>query len=75
MKNPNTMFGKMKLAAITLELLGIAAIGAGIGVELVAAADIGLVVITIGSCLVAAGGIIYGKFLKVGQRDEKPSRR
>ncbi|GAI70873.1 unnamed protein product, partial [marine sediment metagenome] len=46
----------MKLAAITLELLGIAAIGAGIGVELVAAADIGLVVITIGSCLVAAGG-------------------
>lgn len=61
------MKNKMKLAAITLELLGIAVIGAGIGVELIAAADIGLVVITVGSCLVAAGGVVWGKFLKGGQ--------
>ena len=54
----------MRLLAVTLEIVGIAAIGAGIGVELITGADIGLVVITIGSCLVASGGVIWGKFIR-----------
>jgi len=54
----------MKTISIALELIGIAAIGAGIGVELMAGAHIGVVVITIGSCLVATGGVIWGKFMR-----------
>jgi len=52
-----------KLLPISLELLGIAAIGAGIGVELATHADIGWVIVTTGSCLVAIGGVIWGKFM------------
>jgi len=54
----------MQLLAIALELVGITSIGTGIGVELTTGADIGLVVITIGSCLVASGGVIWGKFIR-----------
>ena len=55
-----------KLVPIALELVGIAAIGVGIGVELAAHADIGWVVVTTGSCLVAVGSIIWGKFMRKG---------
>jgi len=54
----------MQLLAIVLELVGITIIGTGIGVELISGADVGLVIITIGSCLVASGGIIWGKFIR-----------
>jgi len=54
----------MRLISIIMELTGITAIGAGIGVELIVGAHLGLVIITTGSCLVAIGGIIWGKFLK-----------
>lgn len=57
----------MRLAAITLELIGIIAISAGIGVEVIAGAHLGLVVITTGSLMVATGGIIWGKFLRKGE--------
>jgi len=56
----------MKLLAITLELIGITAIGTGIGIELALGAEIGFVAITIGSLLIAAGGIVWGKFLRQG---------
>ena len=49
---------------ITIELVGVAMIGAGIGLELSVGGDVYLVVITIGSCLVAAGGVIWGKFMR-----------
>ena len=52
----------MKLLAITLEIIGIASIGAGIGVELAIGADIGFVAITIGSLLVAFGGMILARW-------------
>ena len=55
-----------KLLPITLELMGIAAIGTGIGVEIAAHADTGWVLVTTGSCLVAIGGIIWGKFMRRG---------
>ena len=48
-------------------LVGIAAVGIGIGVELTTGAEIGWAVITIGSCLVATGGLIWGKFMRGGK--------
>ena len=55
---------KKMLVPIAIELTGISAIGAGIGVEMATHADVGWAVVTIGSCLVAIGGIIWGKFMR-----------
>jgi hypothetical protein len=59
---------KRKLIPIAIELVGISAIGAGIGVEMATHADIGWVIVTIGSCLVAIGGIIWGKLIRQDSR-------
>lgn len=56
----------MKLLTVTLELFGIAAIGVGVGVELIAGEAVGLTVITGGSCLVAIGSVIWAKFVRRG---------
>lgn len=53
------------LLAIIIELVGIAAVGTGIGIEIATHADIGWATVTIGSCLVAIGGVIWGKFAKI----------
>ena len=53
-----------RLLPTTLELMGIAAIGAGIGVEIAEHAHIGWVLVTAGSLVVAVGGIIWGKFMR-----------
>jgi hypothetical protein len=53
-----------KLLPVALELIGIATIGVGIGVELATQADIGWALVTTGSCLVAVGGVIWGKFTR-----------
>ena len=53
-----------KLIPITIELVGVAAIGTGIGVELATHAEIGWALVTTGSCLVAIGGVIWGKFMR-----------
>ena len=55
---------KRKLLPIVIELVGIASIGTGIGVELATHADIGWAIVTSGSCLVAIGGVIWGKFMR-----------
>ena len=57
-----------KLLPISIEIVGIAVIGVGIGIELAAHANIGWVVVTTGSCLVAIGGVIWGKFMREGQK-------
>jgi hypothetical protein len=53
-----------KLLPVALELVGIATIGVGIGVELATHADVGWALVTTGSCLVAVGGVIWGKFTR-----------
>lgn len=58
--------GTMRLLALGMELSGIAAIGAGIGLELAMHADIGYVLVTAGSCLIAIGGVIWGTFMRKG---------
>lgn len=57
---------KKKLFPVILEVVGVAAIGVGIGVELATQADIGWAIVTTGSCLVAIGGVIWGKFVHRG---------
>ena len=61
----------MRLISIILELTGISTVGAGIGVEVIVGAHFGLVIITAGSCLVATGGVIWGKFLRKVSREGK----
>ena len=65
----------MRLISIILELTGISVIGAGIGVEIITGAHFGLVVITAGSCLVAIGGVIWGKFFnKASKQGDKEGK-
>jgi len=52
---------------IIIELVGISTIGVGIGLEIVLGGAAYLVVITIGSLLVATGGVIWGKFMRGGK--------
>lgn len=54
----------MLLVAIIIELMGISTIATGIGLELANGGAVYLVVITVGSLLVAVGGVIYGKFIR-----------
>ncbi len=53
-----------QLIPVIMEVIGVAAIGVGIGVELATHADIGWALVTSGSCLVAIGGVIWGKFMR-----------
>jgi len=51
----------MKLTAMVIELIGIAAAGMGIGIEIVYEADLGFIVLTTGSLMLAGGAFIYAK--------------
>ena len=55
---------KLAMLPIILELFGIAVIGSGIGIEIALKADIGYLMITSGSCIVAIGGVLWGKFMR-----------
>ena len=57
---------KRKLIPIIIELAGIAVVGTGIGLEIALGGQVYLVMITAGSCLIAAGGVIWGKFMRRG---------
>ena len=59
---------KALLWALAVELAGLITTGAGIGIEVAARAELGYVLITGGSCLIAAGGVIFAKFMKRGQK-------
>lgn len=54
------------LIATCIELLGITAIGSGIGIEIAMGADVGYLLVTVGSAFVAGGGIIFAKFIRRG---------
>ncbi len=55
---------KIAMLPIILELFGIAVIGSGIGIEIALHAEIGYLAITSGSCIVAIGGVLWGKFIR-----------
>lgn len=52
------------LVAIITELVGIAAIGVGIGIEIALHADLGYVLITGGSLVIAGGGMFWAKIVR-----------
>jgi len=49
---------------IGIEVAGVIIVSTGIGIELATHADIGYMIISIGSVFVAGGGIIWGKFMR-----------
>ena len=49
---------------VGLEVVGVIIVSAGIGIELATHAHIGYLIISIGSVMVAGGGIIWGKFVR-----------
>jgi hypothetical protein len=55
-----------KAVPIIVELVGIFTVSMGIGLEIAFGGEPYLVMITVGSLLIAAGGIIWGKFLRQG---------
>jgi hypothetical protein len=59
---------RLFILAVGIELVGIGLVGSGIGYEMATGADLGYVLITGGSILVAAGGVIFGKFVKAIRR-------
>ena len=58
---------KKKLIPVIIELVGISVVGTGIGLELALGGSIYFVMITAGSCLIAVGGVIWGKFMRGGK--------
>jgi len=58
---------KVYLLAVIVEVIGIAVVGTGIGLELAHGGEVFLMVITTGSCLTAGGGILFDKVLR-GQK-------
>jgi len=57
---------KRKLVPIIIELVGISVVGVGIGLEIALGGSVFLIMITVGSLLIATGGVIWGKFIKRG---------
>lgn len=49
---------------VLIEAMGIIIVSVGIGIELAMGAHVGFALITAGSLLVAAGGVIYAKVLR-----------
>jgi hypothetical protein len=49
---------------ILIELLGVITVSGGIGIELALKAEIGYILITVGSLVITSGGIIFAKFLR-----------
>lgn len=55
---------KRKLIPVIIESIGIATVGIGIGLEIAFGGAAYLIVITVGSLLIATGGMIWGKFMR-----------
>lgn len=54
----------MKLLAVIVEVVGVSIVSVGIGIEIIAGAEIGFTVITGGSLVIAAGSLIYAKLIR-----------
>ncbi len=53
-----------RVLAVCLETVGIIGILVGISIEVVYEADVGFILITSGSAVVAIGGMIFAKLIK-----------
>jgi hypothetical protein len=52
------------IAATVIEVLGITIIGSGIGIEIAIGAELGYVLITVGSIITAGGSLIFAKIIR-----------
>lgn len=59
---------------MAIEMLGITIVAIGIGVEMVMRADVGYSLISVGSILITAGGLIWTKVFKYRKEIEKEKR-
>ena len=50
---------------MAVEVIGIAVVGGGIAYEVQYGASLGLIAITVGSVIIAAGSIIWGKWARL----------
>lgn len=57
---------KHLMVPIVIELAGISVVGMGIGLEVALGGSAYLIMITVGSLMIATGGIIWGKFMRGG---------
>ena len=57
---------RRKLIPVVIELIGITTVSVGIGLEMALGGEVYLVMITAGSLLIAAGGLIFAKFMRRG---------
>lgn len=55
---------RMFILSAVLEVMGIGAIGTGVGIEVAMGADVGYLAITMGSGVVAAGGLLFAKVVR-----------
>lgn len=58
----------MFLTSVIVELIGIITTATGIGLEIAKGGQVYLIIITVGSCLIAGGGILFGKFVKLNRK-------
>ena len=55
---------KLMVMCVLIEVIGIAVTAAGIGVELATHAGLGWAMMSVGSFILAIGGLIWGKCVK-----------
>ncbi|HUV52895.1 MAG TPA: histidine kinase [Dehalococcoidia bacterium] len=55
---------KWLITATAIEIVGIITVSTGIGFEIATGADLGYVLITLGSVITAGGGLIFAKVLR-----------
>ena len=69
---------RLYIAAVIIELFGICLTSFGLAYETIMKADVGFVIITSGSLLIATGGLLFSKvapWLRELQKIEKKRRR
>ena len=52
------------IIATAIELIGIITVSSGIGFEIATGAELGYVLITMGSVIIAGGGLIFAKIIR-----------
>ena len=55
---------KTFLTSVIIELVGIATVACGLGVEIALRADIGYILITGGALVIAGGGMLFAKIVR-----------
>ena len=59
---------------MAIEMLGVTVVAIGIGIEMVMRADVGYSLISVGSILITAGGLIWTKVFKYRKDLEKEKK-